>query len=185
VKWHRSALACAVGLAALVLIGGLTQPPAKAASTFTKSWFSVGSGKCLGVLGGNMTNGTPVVQWSCNSHPDQMWEIQTVSSIPGGNWTQIQNAENPSKCLGVLGSATSNGSNLVIWDCNGNTDQNWLFQLAVAPSRGIPFGCFNIENQNAAPRIIGVLGASASDGAQAVLWDNLSHPDQTWCPTPA
>jgi hypothetical protein len=78
-----------------------------------------------------------------------------------------------------------NGSNLVIWDCNGNTDQNWLFQLAITPSRGIPFGCFNIENQNAAPKIIGVLGASGSDGAQTVLWDNLTHPDQIWCPSPA
>jgi Ricin-type beta-trefoil lectin domain-like len=88
-------------------MGGLTQPPAKAASTFTENWFSEGSGKCLGALGGNMTNGTPVVQWTCNGHPDQMWEIQIVNSIPGGNWTQIQNAQDPSKCLGVLGSATS------------------------------------------------------------------------------
>jgi hypothetical protein len=83
--------------------------------------------------------------------------------------------------LGVLASATDDGANLVIWDCNGNSDQNWIFQNDVPVSRGIPFGCWNIENQNAAPKVLGIIGASQSDGAQAVIWDNLSHPDQEFC----
>lgn len=178
-----------LGLAAIALVGGLTQLPAKASATFEKNWFSDGTGKCLGVLGGNMTNGTPIVQWTCNGNPDQMWIIQTVNpgGIPGGNFTQIQNSQDPSKCLGVLGSATSDGSSLVIWDCNGSGDQNWLFQQAIPASRGVPFGCFNIANGHAFPKVIGILGAATSDGAQAVIWDNLgaSHPDQIFCPSPS
>ena len=160
-KRYKSALACAIGLATIALAGGMTQLPAKASATFEKNWFSDGTGKCLGVLGGNMTNGTPIVQWTCNGNPDQMWIIQTVNpgGIPGGNFTQIQNYQDPSKCLGVLGSA----------------------------SRGVPFGCFNIANAHAFPKVIGILGAATSDGAQAVIWDNLgaSHPDQIFCPSPS
>jgi hypothetical protein len=181
-KWYRPALACAAGLATIALTG-LTPLPARADSVFTATWFTEGTGDCLGVQGGNMTNGTPIVQWPCNGNPDQTWEITTISGSPGDPiWTQIQDFQDPSKCLGVLGSATGDGSNLVIWDCNGNADQTWFFQQDVPRSRGIPFGCFNIVNFNAAPKVIGIQGASTAAGAQAVLWDlEPTHPDQTWC----
>lgn len=109
-----------------------------------------------------MTNGTPVVVWTCNGHPRQTWEI--INGFPGsGGFTQIHNSQDPGKCLGVLGSATSDGSNLVG-----------------------PFGCYNIVNLNADPKVLGVLnGGTPTDGAQAVIWDPLtgfSHRDQVWCP---
>jgi hypothetical protein len=45
------------------------------------------------------------------------------------------------------------------------------------------FGCYNIENFNAAPKVIGVLGANPSNGTQTVLWDfESTHPDQYRCP---
>jgi len=167
---YKLALACAAGLSTLALTG-LTPLPAKADSTFTSTWFTEGSGDCLGVLGGNMTNGTPIVQWPCNGNPDQTWETQTINGGPGDPiWTQIVDSQDTSKCLGVAGEGTADGSNLVIWDCNGNPDQLWFFQQAVPRSRGIPFGCYNIVNFNAAPKVIGVQGASTAPGAQTVLW---------------
>lgn len=187
-KWYRSALSCAAAVATLVLAGGLSQLPANATGTLEKNWFSMGSGKCLGVLGANMANNTPVVQWTCNGNEDQMWEINTVQplGIPGTNFTEIENMQDPSKCLGVLDSGVTDGSSLVIRDCDSNIDQIWLFVQVVPASRGVPFGCFNIENYSAMPKVIGILGASTSDGAQAVLWDDLgsTHPDQIFCPSP-
>jgi hypothetical protein len=163
-------------------------PHAKAdAGILTTSWASMGAGKCLGVRAADMTNGTPIVQWQCDGTPNQSWEIETVQNfmIPGGNWTQIRNSQDPSKCLGVQAAATNDGANLVIWDCNSSWDQQWTFVQDVAPTRGIPSGCFNIENANAFPKVIGIFAASGADGAQAVIWDNLgsTHPDQTFCPT--
>jgi uncharacterized membrane protein len=181
VKRNRWALACAVAAAALSLIG-LTTLPAKADGP-AKSWISEGAGKCLGVLGGNMSNCTPVVQWACNGHADQQWFISTLSQfgVPGPLPTAIRNSANPNKCLGVSDAATNDGANLVIWDCNWNLDQGWIFKNIVPVSRGVPFGCWSIENQNAPGKVIGILGASQSDGAQAVLWDNLRNPDQEFC----
>jgi glucosylceramidase len=195
-RWYRSAIArwpnrlkaavaAAAAALAIITLTGLQQPPPN--TTAYTSWWAnknPGAGKCMGVVGGNMTNGTPVVQWSCNGHPDQSWEIQVVNGSPGGIWTQIRNFQDPNKCLGVLGSTTFDGSNLVIWDCNGSGDQEWFFQSVPNFFTGFPSGNFNIINGNADPKVIGILNMDPSDGAQAVIWDNLgpTHPDQEWAP---
>jgi len=194
-KLPKAALACAAALAAFAL-NGLAPLPAKAGSVYLATWIdgptapsptngTGGAGECLGVLGGNMTNGTAVVVWTCNGHPDQTWEI--INGFPGsGGFMQIHNSQDPSKCLGVLGSATSDGSNLVIWDCNNHSDQLWQFVPWNGDPISGPFGCYNIVNLNADPKVLGVLnGGTPTDGAQAVIWDPLtgfSHRDQVWCP---
>jgi hypothetical protein len=180
----------AAAAAVLVTLGlsGLNVLPAKAGSTFTKSWFSMEYGMCLGVLGGNITPLQPVVQAPCDGSANQSWQIQTVQpqGIPGGNWTQIQNSANLGYCLGVYAAETADGSNLVIYPCNGHPDQSWYFFQVVPGTRGASDGCFTIENFNAIPKVIGILGASPQPLAQAVIWDNLtpSHTDQIFCPTP-
>lgn len=182
-KRYRWALAGAAVATALSL-GALITQPAKADGP-AKTWISQGAGKCLGVLGGNMTNGTAVVQWTCNGNPDQKWVITTSSStgVPDGQPTTIRNSQNQSKCLGVNASATNDGAKLVIWDCNGSLDQQWVFENVVAPSSGNQFGCWSIENQNALAKVVGILAGSKSDGAQAVIWDNIgpAAPDQEFC----
>jgi hypothetical protein len=156
---------------------------AKAAPTFTDSMSNLNAGKCLGVLAANMTNGTSAVQWACDGTANQKWAISTPNGFPANNFvTQLRNSQNPNKCLGVLASATGDGANLVIWDCNGSLDQFWDFQQVIAPGGNFPFGCYTIANANAFPRVLGILAGSTSDGAQAVIWDNLNHGDQTWCP---
>lgn len=188
-KWPRMALAGVAAVATVVSLSGLVPLSAKADPIFISTWGNGATGgpgtgipasQCLGVQGGNMTNGTHIVSWTCNGHPDQTWEI---TGAPGNNISTIRNSQDTSKCLGVQASATGNGSILVIWDCNGHTDQNWIFQPWTADNRNGPFGCFNIENQNAAPKVLGIQGGSPADGAQAVIWDLLTgHHDQVWCP---
>jgi hypothetical protein len=181
-KWHRLALACAAVLTALALTA-LTTMTAKATTPFINAWSNTNTGKCLGVLAANMTNGTPVVQWACDDSANQQWEIATPNVFPANNFvTQIRDFQNTNKCLGVLASATGDGANLVIWDCNGSLDQQWDFQQVAAPSVQFRFGCYTIANVNAFPKVLGILAASPADGAQAVIWDNLGHPDQVWCP---
>jgi hypothetical protein len=190
-KWYGLAIASAAALAALSLTG-VAPLSAKAAPLFTSTWVDGPTAvqgpvppptpECLGVLGGNMTNGTPVVTWTCNGHPDQTWEF---TGTPGQTQGTLENSQNPSKCLGVLAGATSDGSNLVIWDCNGHPDQLWGLVPFSAPRNG-PFGCFVFENSNTnGQKVMGALGGNPTDGTQAVLWDNLSgqgHLDQAWCP---
>jgi hypothetical protein len=188
VKWSGLALTGAAALTALSLTG-LTPLPAKADPPTMSTWTEgptagTGSpGECLGVQGGDMTNGTPIVIWTCNGHPDQTWDI--VGGSGGSGFVQLRNSQNTNKCLGVQAAATANGSKLVIWDCNASSDQEWAFVPWMADNRNGPFGCFNIRNLNASPKVIGVPNGSTTDGTQAVIWDQLSgltHHDQVWCP---
>jgi hypothetical protein len=180
------ALASTAAVGAVFGLSGLAPLPAKAGTIFISTWVNsttLGTGstrECLGVLNGDMTNGTRIVSFTCNGHPDQTWEI---TNPPGRNTTSIRNSQDPSKCLGVLASGTSDGSNLVIWDCNGSTDQNWTIQGSFPGSAG----CFKFQNQNAAPKVLGILGGNVTDFGQAVIWDDLTgivpqHRDQIWCP---
>ena len=183
-KWHRSALACTAVLTALALTL-LTGMTANASTSFLGYWVNNSAGKCLGVLAANMTNGTPVVQWGCDGTPNQDWIIATPNGFPGNDiQTQIRNAQNSTKCLGVFNSETGDGANLVIWDCNGSADQEWFLQQVVAPGGSNPDGCYTIANVNAFPKVLGIFDANPANGAQAVIWDNLGHPDQIWCPSP-
>ncbi len=183
-KWSRLTFTGAAVLTALGLTG-LAPMSVKASPTFTSTWVDGPTAlngpplECLGVLGGNMTNGTPVVTWTCNGHADQTW---VINGVPGQSQTTIRNSQNPNKCLGVLAAATSDGSSLVIWDCNGKPDQEWGL-IPYNNQRNGPFGCFTIQNFNASSKVMGVLGGNPTDGAQAVLWDPImGHLDQAWCP---
>jgi hypothetical protein len=184
-KWPRAALAAAAVLTMLALTG-LTPLPAKADPfTFTGSWGNLNALKCLGVLNGDMTPGTAAVQWTCDNSSNQSWILQTPGGLTNSFVTTMENSADPSKCLGVLGGATTDGSNLVIWGCNGSPDQAWWFQQVTAPNVTFPFGCYSIVNVKANPKVLGILGANPSNFGQAVIWDPIpGHPDQVWCPGP-
>lgn len=110
-------------------------------------------------------------------------------------WTQVRNGQDLNKCLGVLGGATAPGSQLVIWDCNGNPDQNWFFKSDFTDSPG----CYYVVNYNASsppgslvydpndpalytPFVMGVWGGQTAPGIETVVWPfEPTHPDQFWC----
>src|SRR5215471_7703287 len=92
-KWRRAAVGYAIAVATLVLTGLAPAPPVRASVTYTAHWVNYyNTNECLGVLGGKMIDETPVVVWTCNGHPDQTWEIQTITGTPGsaGGGTLIQ-----------------------------------------------------------------------------------------------
>lgn len=61
------------------------------------------------------------------------------------------------KCLVPYGSSLNNGANVVKWDCNGTSGQNWFWN-------GYEIG--NFQNN----RCLTVYGSSTSDGAYVVQW---------------
>jgi hypothetical protein len=90
---------------------------------------------------------------------------------------QIHNGADYNKCLGALNQGTADGTPLVIWDCNGNTDQLW---------KGIPVDANNpgegfvIENVNAPNEVISIQGATDAPSTTAILWHEVVTWDQVW-----
>ena len=72
-------------------------------------------GMCMDVNGGDTTDGTVVDAYSCNSTAAQDWVPQ-----PGGDLVNPQSG----KCLEDNGDGGS-GTQLIIDDCNGQSDQRW------------------------------------------------------------
>src|SRR5436305_7310513 len=77
---RQSALLSALGIVALGLTL-LSSVPSNASTTVRPAssillqsrFLNRNSAKCLGVLRGDMTNGTPAVQWTCDGSANQQW----------------------------------------------------------------------------------------------------------------
>lgn len=74
--------------------------------------------------------------------------------------------------IGVPGSSTSDGVQLVTWASNGHSDQFWRFDYT-------NYGPQQIINVNSG-KCMGVAGGSTSAGAAIVQWTCNGHPDQYW-----
>jgi hypothetical protein len=78
------------------------------------------NGKCLGIGGGSLQNGKAVIQWTCNGHESQQWQLQKSGEIVN---------RNSRKCMGVNGGSRERGADVVQWDCNDHEDQKWSVQI--------------------------------------------------------
>lgn len=153
-------------------VGKAITSPRTSSSLPTFTWINLNSGKCLGVSGGNMTNGTPIVQYTCNGHLDQQW-VQIP--LNDGNFYQFKNGANNNKCLGVPGESTNRDVQLVIWDCLSHLDQFWSALL----DRNT--GCYWLQNFNSG-LFVGVRGGSLLNSAAVVQFDFVPGAlNQEWC----
>lgn len=166
----RRRLTTALVTAALGTLAAIAPTAPAMADGSYWSWVNVNSGKCLGVGGGDMTNGTKIVQFDCINHPDQQW-----STVPtaDGNYYHFRNKANPNKCLGVPGGSQAAGVQLVIWDCLNHDDQFWS---VVPTSDGNGYAILNANSG----LIIGVGAGSTQNGAPVVQWSWEGHADQRW-----
>ena len=139
-----------------------------AADTQWVLWTNGKTGQCFGVSGGVMANGTKVIQWPCNeSNPDQLW-----SRIPAGGGYALKNRKNPAKCLAAPNNSATRGVQLIIWDCNGGTGQQWEVKQ-VNPTDTM------IRNWHT-HLVVAVSGGSQTPGAAVIQWTWSATYEQVW-----
>ena len=147
-----------IGLAVMVGLVGMAPVPANALTPpkwRELTWRNRVTGFCLGVAGGNVTNGTPIIVWRCNGNTDQTWTVDFIAQN-GRPPFLVRNGTNRNKCLSVANNSRNNGAQMVIWDCKPletNKDQRCSSATA-CPS--------------AAP--------SSPTGAPARSWESAPHP---------
>ena len=172
------AIASILGLTALGLAdapaGAATAQPASTPSSALSSnalQFSpthirnFSSGLCLGTQGG--LDNHPAVQWTCVNHADQLW--RTGGSLNGifGTAYQVINNNNPNQCLGVAGGSTTEGADVVGWNCGGpsHPDQYWYIGSFFCTKSGTTYYTFDNFKSN---WVMGVAGGSTAVGAAVV-----------------
>jgi hypothetical protein len=83
------------------------------------------SGLCLDVKGGSKSNGTPAIQWPCNTSDHAQWF--KVMPAAGGSgppyWTLW--AAGIGVCLDDPNNSSTSGTKLRFWQCNQSAAQIW------------------------------------------------------------
>ncbi|MET7451680.1 RICIN domain-containing protein [Streptomyces sp. NPDC005574] len=120
---------------------------------------AVGAGKCLDVP--NATAGTTARIQDCAGGATQTWTRTSSNQLtvsPGGS----------QMCLDAYDNQTSAGTKVEIWSCNGQTNQQWLFN-----SNGTITG-------SQSGLCLDVTGAATANGTLAELWTCNGQTNQQW-----
>jgi hypothetical protein len=120
------------------------------------------------VLNQNMStsSGSFTVSFTFQSSHDAYAIYLTPGSTSGGGARQIVGVQS-GRCLDVTGVSTNNGTQVELWDCNGQTNQSWTYtaskQLTVYGNK-----CLDVSNQGTA------------NGTSVVIWDCNGQINQQW-----
>jgi len=141
-----------------------------------QKWFLDGLGrlhpyhapdKCLDVPGGQATQGNQLQIWDCGEVDWQKWNMAPVSFPVFSPSNQgIKSAFND-MCLDVYGYNYNNGGAVVMWPCNGQTNQGWVVD-AMGQLR-------STANSN---KCLDASGNSNSD--TVYIFDCHTGPNQRW-----
>jgi len=80
------------------------------------SVYSGGTRRCLAAENGGASAGTTAVITSCDNGSGQKWRLNSDNSV-----ASVQSG----LCLDVYGARTANGTQVILWTCNGATNQRW------------------------------------------------------------
>lgn len=106
-------------------------------------------GKCVDVAGNDTGGNLAAVQlWDCQpAAVDQHW------TLTGGTLRTL------GKCLDIEGNGTANGTKLILWDCTGGGNQEW-----------VPQADGSVKNPRSG-RCLDSPGGSTANGARLQIWD--------------
>jgi poly(3-hydroxybutyrate) depolymerase len=141
---------------------GSTTPPSTPPSSSTppgqQNVMIVGSqsGRCVDVP--NSTSGGRGRLWDCNGGTNQRWTLTANRTL-----TVFGN-----KCLDASGSATSNGTAVVVWDCHGGANQQWNLN-ANGTITGVQSGL-----------CLDAVGSGTANGTLLHLWTCHGGANQQW-----
>ncbi|MBP2708457.1 lectin [Microbispora sp. RL4-1S] len=92
----------------------------------------------------------------------------TPSASPtGGSGSGAVKAVASGRCLDVSGASQSNGAQAQIWDCNGQSNQQWT-STSASELRVYGNKCLDVN------------GGSTANGATVIIWDCNGQNNQKW-----
>jgi len=74
---------------------------------------------CVNVQGSKTANGTPVMAYSCDGAPNELW------NYTGGQFKGLGTDNGKSTCLDVVGAGTTPGTYVDLWPCGTQLNQQW------------------------------------------------------------
>jgi hypothetical protein len=141
--------------------------PARTQTTYLRAMHS---GKCVDVSNNSNANGATIQQYDCNGTGAQQWDLVYMGSGPkfrgqAGNYYALRK-HNTNMCLDVSAASTENGAQIILWECHGGANQQFLLYNHTR----IWDYVFTPVNLNSG-KCLDVAGASKENGAWLVQYD--------------
>jgi hypothetical protein len=121
------------------------------------------SGKCVDVQGGDIADGTAIVQWDCHGGDNQLWSFQSVA----GYYEVVSKVSG--KCLDVQEASQANDTIVLQWSCYGGDNQLWSVQRV---------GDYYRFVAKHSGKCLDVRGADPSNGVALIQWDCANTDNQ-------
>ncbi|MFI0777535.1 RICIN domain-containing protein [Streptomyces sp. NPDC021212] len=125
------------------------------------------SGKCADVVSASQTDGTAVVQYTCNGGGNQLFWSRSA----GGGYVQLI-ARHSSQCLTVAGGSTADGAAVVQSACGTGANQQWQ-----ATDTGSGYVRLAARSSG---KCLDVADSSTADKAALVQWSCTGGANQQW-----
>lgn len=140
---------------------------------YTK-FINVRSGRALSLDQGATANGTVVHLWQyLTGHPDQDWLVAPGTTTDS---VSITNRKRAGAALSTVTAGTANNTLVQVWDNVGASDQAWQ----IIPVQTFdPSVLHQIINKNSGSSL-SVLGAGTTDNSPAIVFTDITAPDQYW-----
>jgi hypothetical protein len=90
------------------------------------------------------------------------------TEAPGGSRVGAIVGKQSQRCLDINNSATANGTQAQLWDCNGQGNQRWTYTAGGQLTIYTGTKCLDANNQGTV------------NGTQVVIWDCNGQPNQRW-----
>ncbi|MBO3751255.1 endo-1,4-beta-xylanase [Streptosporangiaceae bacterium NEAU-GS5] len=91
----------------------------------------------------------------------------TTSSPPPSGSTSAIRGVGSGRCLDVTGASQANGAQVEIWDCNGQSNQQWT-STSSSELRVYGGKCLDVN------------GRGTADGTSVIIWDCNGQSNQQW-----
>lgn len=121
----------------------------------------------LDVEGLSKASGANIELWSDNGGPNQVWDVQRVSST----YCRIVSA-NSGLLVDSTGNTPVDGKNIIQYAPTGGNNQQWLIQDSgeVAMLNGAPYPLYHVKTRMNTSFCLDASGASSMPGTNVLLW---------------
>lgn len=116
--------------------------------------------------------GTNIQLWITNGCSAQKWKLRAGETIEPGTYN-IVTKNNPNQNLDLAGGNKNNGTNIQIWQDNGQWPQRWIFDYDDNT------GLYTITN-TVSGKLLDLSGARTTLGTNIQTWQNTNACAQKW-----
>jgi len=135
--------------------------------TVTNNWASNGNTNVVNGDRGNVVNGNVTV--TNNNWPTGAQAVIASAGVQTSTGTQTGNivGAQSGRCIDDPNSSTTNGTQMQLFDCNGNANQRWTY---TASKQFTLFG----------NKCLDASGRGTTNGTPVIIWDCNGQTNQQW-----